>query len=243
MTIDQIIALSASVGGCLSAIATFLTIRQMSQQREATYLPELVLSRTLFVGSKDPILAGAMPTLWVPKTDTDGTAEVSRTFSMPLSNVGLGAAKGISVAWSFPIKEMVSQVNDLAQRTLTPAYLELKDGDLSIKSESLGSAISRWANQQHDSLDYVLPAAVQKEPVVLALPHAFVLLSSALLFVSAKDKDRKSIADMPRLMARFEYRDIGDRHHVAVFEIKLQIIALGGEGTFIQGYLESKKCA
>jgi len=243
MTIDQIIALSASIGACLSAIATFLTVRQMIKQREESYRPELVLSRTFFEGLKDPISQDPIPTHWVSKPDANGGGQTSPIFSLPLRNVGLGAAKAISVQWSFPIEETVNQANHLAQRTLTPAYFTLKNGILSIKSDSIGTSASLWVNQQHDSLDYVLPAAVQKEPAHLKLPHAFIQLSSALLFLFGKEKDRKLFPEIPVLKARLEYLDISNKTHTTVFDIKLEVIVFGGGGTFIDGYLESKKCA
>lgn len=243
MTIDQIIALSASVGAFMSAIATFLTVKQMSHQRQASYLPELVLSRTIFEGTPSPIAAGPIPTHWVPKPSSESKTVVMPLFSLPLTNVGLGAAKDISVSWSFPIEEVIRQINDLAQQTLTPLYFIFEDGAVSIKSESLGSGTSFWKNQQKETLDYVLPAAVQNEPVPLKIPLAFVLLSSALLFVSSKDTNKKSAPKIPKLVARLEYRDIGNKAHTTAFEISVQVIAHGGNGSFIHGYLESKKCA
>lgn len=227
----------------MSAIATFLTVRQMSHQRQASYLPELVLSRTIFDGTASPMGKGPIPSHWVPKHGNESKTEVMPWFSLPLTNVGLGAAKDISVSWSFPIEEIIRQVNDLAQQTLTQLHFVLRDGAVSIKSESLGSGTSFWKNQQKETLDYVLPAAVQKEPVPLKIPHAFVLLSSALLFVSSKDTNSKSALSIPPLIARLEYRDIGNKAHIAVFEISLKLVAYGGDGSFIHGYLESKKCA
>lgn len=241
MTIDQIIALSASVGAFLAAIATFLTVRQMIQQREASYRPELIISRTFFEGSKDPITKGELPTHWVRKPIADGEHDSLPVFSVPLINLGLGAAKNLAVQWSFPIEEMIKQVNDLAQRTLTPAYFDLKDGAMSIKSESLGSGTSMWKNQQQDSLDYVLPVAVSNVFCQLRLPLAFIQLSAAYLYLAAKDKDRKSIPDIPPIRAHLEYFDIGDKQHSADFDISIQIIMFAGDGTFVNGYAESKK--
>lgn len=243
MTIDQIIALSASVGTFISAIATLLTVKQMSHQRQASYLPELVLSRTIFEGSPSQITDGTIPTRWIPKTDGVIKSEIMHFFSLPLTNVGLGAAKDISVSWSFPIEEVISQINDLAQQSLTPLYFILEDGAVSKKSESLGSCISFWKNQQYETLDYVLPVSVQKEPIPLKIPPVFVLLTSSLLFVSSKNKDSKSTLSIPQLVARLKYRDIGNKTHSTNFEISLQVTAYGGDGSFFHGYLESKKCA
>jgi hypothetical protein len=84
---------------------------------------------------------------------------------------------------------------------------------------------------------------MQNEAVNLTLPDAYVLLCSALLFFGAKDKNAKSFPEFPLLRARFEYRDIGEQEHQASFDIALHLIAFGGEGQFIHGYLESHKAA
>ncbi|BCK86278.1 hypothetical protein MIZ01_0032 [Sideroxyarcus emersonii] len=237
MTIDQIIALSASVGAFLAAIATFLTVRQMVQQRVASYRPELVISRTHFEGSQDPVI----PSHWVPKLSTQAAGEGFPFFSMPLVNVGLGTAKNLLIRWSFPIEEMVAQVNQLAQRTLTPVYFDLENGVLTIKSDTLGNGASIWRNQQEESLDYLLPVSIQKDSSVIRLPLVFVQLCSALLYLAAKDKDRADFPVTPILSAQIDFLDIGGKRHSTNYDISLQIVMFGGDGKFFHGYLESNK--
>ncbi len=151
MTTDQIIALGASVGACLSAIATFLTIRQMARQREASYKPELTPSRTNFCSTTNPLTGGALPDYWAePPEGADAVPAAPRMhFSVPLRNIGLGAAKTVDVSWSFQINEFVEAVNKAAQRSLTPAYFSYQSGALHFKSDSGDSSTSMWENQRH----------------------------------------------------------------------------------------------
>lgn len=88
-----------------------------------------------------------------------------------------------------------------------------------------------------------MPASAQHEAVKLKLPHAYILITSASIYFAAKDKDRKSFPEVPKLKADFEFLDIGERKHRASFEISFQMVMLGGGGEFIHGYLESKKSA
>ncbi|WP_129781031.1 hypothetical protein [Peristeroidobacter soli] len=244
MTNDQIVALLASIGACLSAVATFLTVRQIAKQREASYRPELALSRSIFEGSTDPMVAGGrLPTFWFKKAQPHESTKGVQRLTIPLQNVGLGTAKGVRLIWSFPIADVVTAVNQLAQRTLTPAYFVYEHGAVSIKSDTFGARTSFWKNQENDWIDYVLPASVQNEAMNLTLPDAYVLLCSALVFFGAKDKDAKSFPELPLLRARFEYRDMGEQEHQAGFDIELHLIAFGGEGELIHGYLESRKVA
>jgi hypothetical protein len=93
MTIDQVVALLASIGACLSAVATFLTVRQIAKQREASYRPELALSRILFEGSRGPIAEGAIPSFWTKKPEYDESQKELQRLTVPLQNVGLGPRK------------------------------------------------------------------------------------------------------------------------------------------------------
>ena len=242
MTTDQFIALGASVGACLSAVATLWTVRQMARQREASYKPELALSRTFFRSVADPLAKGSLPVWWTePEGIGSEPAVARRPFTVPLRNIGLGTAKKVEVSWSFQIADMVETANQLAQRSLTPAYFSYEAGALHLDSDSVGRSVSMWQNQQHDSIDYVMPAAVESKPVLLRVPHAYIQLVSALIFFAAKDKGRKAFPDIPALSLKLEYRDIGDQKHGAGFEVGCELGAFTGEGEILSGSLEFTK--
>lgn len=239
MTTNEIIALLASLGTCFSAIATFLTVRQIAKQREASYRPELAFSRVLVECTKDLIAAGSIPTHWTTKGEDEKTNTQSRFFSLPLRNIGLGTAKNVSVSWSFPFESVTKQINETAQKTLSAAYFTFDKDSLSIDSENLGKSTSMWVNQKQVTLDYVLPAAITHEPVMLNLPHAYIQIVSSLLYFSAKDK--KPFPEIPPLIAKVEFYDIGEAKHSSTFNIQFQVSAIGGAGEFICGSIESQK--
>lgn len=242
MTNDQIIALLASLGACFSAIATFLTVRQIAKQREASYRPELALSRIYVECTKDPLDSGALPTLWSPEGE-NGHTDSLKWFSLPLQNIGLGTAKAVTVFWEFPFDNVTKQVNELAQKTLSAAYFTFDKDTLSLDSENLGKCTSMWRNQNQEILDYVLPAAVHTEPVMLRLPHAYIQIVSALIYFAAKDKDKKSFPEIPPLIANIEFYDIGEVKHGAKYAIHFQLEMIGGNGEFIHGHMETRKYA
>src|SRR6516162_10194020 len=106
MTTDQIISASSSVGTFLAAIATFMTITQISRQRRASYQPDLAFSRVDFEASNDK---SSLPLGWKkPKTQDD--------LRLSLINLGLGAAKNVWLRWSFPIDESVRQITQLGKQ-------------------------------------------------------------------------------------------------------------------------------
>ncbi|SAI62772.1 Uncharacterised protein [Bordetella trematum] len=242
MTPDQWIALGASVGACLSAVATFLTVRQIAKQREASYRPELAISQVPFEAGPDPVCAGALPTKWVARDLKDTQRPLTLDdLALPLRNIGLGSARAVRLKWDFDLSEAVKTANELAQRTLTPAYFSVDDWGLSIKSDDLGNGSSLWKNQREVLIDFVLPASIDKEPVSVRLPHAYQQLCAALVYLRAKEKDEMLSFELPALSATFTFSDIGGVDHEAVFDVKVKLVSLSGGGKGMTGYVECAK--
>lgn len=246
MPIDQVITLLASIAACLTAIATFLTVRQIAKQRKASYHPEFAISRVYFHGLSDELGMGPLPQYWAVTTANGQVDAQLKQITFPLYNIGLGAAKAVVVNWSFPIDDVAKVLNELAKRTLTMEPFTYNDAVLNVSSDTIGTSTSNWESQQRDSLDYVLPASVQNEPVLLDVPFAYKTLCSALIFFHSKYDKTYSFQEIPALKASFEYLDIGNHRHKAVFEIRLNKIYIGFKDDFevtsFFGYLESKKC-
>lgn len=246
MTADQIIAVSASVGACMSALATFLTVLQIARQRESSYRPELAISRTFFSSTTDPLAEGLIPGVWTEHEvqQAEEASTVRRTqFAVPLRNIGLGTAKTVDVSWAFDIGELTKRVNDLAQLSSTPAQLSYESGTLHLKSENVGTFTSMWCNQKHSSMDYVMSAAVDNKPGRLVLPHAYIQLVSALVFFTATEKNHGTFPEIPRLTLQLDYRDIGDQKHRATFAVQCELEAVSSNGQIIRGVVEFTKIA
>jgi hypothetical protein len=240
MSIDQVISLAASIGACLSAIAAFLAVKQVSKQRESSYKPELVLAKTAFDCLSNPLSQGEIPDTWLIRRGNEEEKNYLQSFSMPLRNVGLGAAKSVKVSWSFPMENVVSNVNELAQKSLVPAYFEYENGMLSLKSDELGCSTSMWKNQKKENIDFVLPAQIDNSPVELQLPHAYIQIVSALVYFSVKSESIKSFPEIPALNVGIEFNDIGGSKHSAQFSISTHISFVTGEGKAFGGYVDSE---
>ena len=77
----------------------------MAKQREASYRAELAFPTTHFTGY--PTGARKLPVLWKvwPRVKISGGSD---ELKIPLHNVGLGAARDVSLTWwSFPIEPTV----------------------------------------------------------------------------------------------------------------------------------------
>jgi hypothetical protein len=242
---DQIIALIASLGTWAAAVATFLTVRQIRKQSEASYRPELTFTRTMFEGvplntlvnsppQMSALYKNPSPSVWL-KTGDEHTgdkyggdkANLPR-FTVPLRNVGLGAAKNITVSWSVPMDELGKQLEELgAQHKLSSPCFKCKHNSFQIVAESLGQIWFSWRNEA--TIDYLVPVATQPEPYMVELPNGYVQAVSMLIFLfftSPEETAKKTRSfDIPVLKVDFEYFDIGDHKHHTSFNI--EIIASG----------------
>jgi hypothetical protein len=255
MTPDQLIALFASVGACLSAFATFLTVRQIAKQREASYKPELAIAKVGFEMMADEGFEVTLLSTRRIRNEMKESAEViGAGVSLPLRNIGLGAAKAISLRWECDLANMVESANQLAQRTLTQVYFSIDDFAVRTKSEVSGEIYSMWKNQSEAGIDYVLPASIDKNPIYFPLPHAYLQLASALIYLIYKDKDKNKNKDkdndkkleinLPSLNLGIEFSDIGGIAHQANFIVKLHIVCYTkseDEGNTISAYIECTK--
>ncbi len=221
----EVIALVTSIAACLSAIAALVVVRQNYKQRTASYRPDLVLvDRVMRLEPYEQ--TGGMPQL----SDKDGESQLS----VPIVNVGLGAARDLKVSWQFPIDQVVASTNLLAQRSLAPAYYEHENGFLSLKAKM--SWAIRWGREEE--IGYVLPASIPETPKnELPLPMAYV----ALVFghyhfaLQARRSDKPDgpqmidIPDLPELKCQIDYGDIGGLKHRLDVVVSIEPIMIGGD--------------
>ena len=194
----EIVSLVTSIAACLSAIAALVVVRQNYKQRTASYRPELVLVKTT-IRLRSFEETGGFPQV----SDENSNSHVS----IPMVNVGLGAAKDVKISWEFPVDQVVLAANRLAQGTLTPVSFEYEHGRLSMHTEI--EWMINWSGEKQDEIDYVLPAPIQHDPPSeLRVPLTYVALIAGLHHFAFKSR-ASSFPDVPPLECRLDYTDIG----------------------------------
>jgi hypothetical protein len=234
MTIDQIIALSASVAAALSAFATFLTVREMERQRELSHQPDLILlpvrirateeQRDSTSPSEGESLRLAeeigLLTHWEAKNGPNMI--ISGRVAAALVNVGVGSAKDVHVSWDAPIESFAARINAMAQRALVPASYEYQGWMLVFKSDSLGSMYIAWGNERVEHLDFVLPVSTQGPFASISVPYTLIHLISAYLYFVQGDREEAAKFSIPPARVTITFRDIAGVLHnvtlVAIFE-------------------------
>jgi hypothetical protein len=193
MTLDQYISAGASVAAFLAALATSLTVWQIAKQRRATYRPDIVVKRarviTLEDKSEEKIIA---PLLKWGRSEEQIDAQrddiLGRDYPLLLVNIGLGAATNLSATWEFPMVSFVAAMGMLAVNRGYPEKIEYNNGALKLSSPRITSL---WRNQKQDHFDYLLPAAIDKEPARIDLPSAYMLAVATRMSFFLRDVQRR----------------------------------------------------
>lgn len=220
MTLDQLIATSASVAAGISALATFFTVIQIHIQRKASYRPELVFAKTHFT------VDGSVKT----KEHND------RNFKIDLFNIGLGAAKNFKIEWSFPIESSVKKVNSLIGQP--SENYKLENGILSWTRENNSHYMSMWKSQKNTSIDFFLPASISKDPVNITIPDAYASLWIEH-FKNCALREDYSNTNFPPLKATITYQDIGGTRYKFKYSVALSYSSFTHPSLAITGTIET----
>jgi hypothetical protein len=244
VTSDQIISAISSFGTVAAAIATWLTIRQVVKQRRASYMPDLFVAHTCFEAhsKKHDLLSG-----WYSQDETKGKRKSDLTPDFPecvlqLTNIGLGAARNVTVTWSFPLEAAISEINDLAKQSNIKCLL---------KSEPEGIRIDLagtwWWSQveREQTIEYVLPASISSEKHFIKCPSDYVAVASAALYVALRPgmqwrkAETKNIRALPNLTLALEFDDIGGERYKLDYDIEFEL-AYADVGE-LHAYLKPKR--
>lgn len=246
MTADQIIALCASVGACLSALATFMTVREIAKQRRDSCLPDIALTETsVFCRSnldkmpegEAPSPAGEVlvPFFWT-SDDSDRQQKRELSFALPITNVGLGTAKDLKLSWSYPVGPIVDALNEWAQHLSDAIHLDYNPANeaLSFKHGTEIQWALFWRNIKTADIDYVLPLSTHPQPSHVMIPAPFILLSGVYFYLLVRDgsgKDRiPAELGIDKLQLDLTYKDIANRRIRSSYVVRLETFAITANG-------------
>ena len=210
------------------------------RQLRAAYRPELALSQVVF---KSAIKSGAIvPELWTEKfhsEPTEASGNIGRLV-LPIRNIGLGTANEVEVKWSFPMRRAVQQVSEYSGDAKVITY-NRRSGWLSIKLAEDQAMGASWLGNRRRRIDYLIPASIESEPTLLAVPVAYANVVSAMTFFYSKMTNPQKELRVPELRLDLKYRDIGRSTCRVSFAIDCEIAIYNQDGEIVRGYLRGKR--
>ena len=195
LSLDQIISAIASIGTMLAAVATFLTVSQMAKQRRDSYRHELIVTTT-------PLSYRRCK--W--SKSEDDSREHPPSDYIDMFNVGLGAAKDVSIKLDFDIDRAVASVNALKAKTEFDEDITLNGGILDVSG-----TMHFWVNQTKIGFEYVLPVELERKPYRIRVPSSYLAIIERVmnrLFPVEKGIKGVDFSIIPFLMINMEFHDI-----------------------------------
>ncbi len=244
LTIDQGIALVAGVATLSTALATFLTVREISRQRRASYRPDLI-SAHQYAYALGPLEGNALSYSWVKTFDDRGSSSVTvpqagGQYSITLFNVGSGAAKDIETEWKLDLASWVARINALAQRSATSLVLnmDLATNILQIAGSGYPHTTHLVGNQLKHRWGHLLPASLDKNGIELLVPSAFLTLVALQVALGSRIPEGSETDDEWRIVPHADlllrYIDVGGTRHTKGMKLSLGLLAAGHQGVSFQ---------
>lgn len=222
ITIDQIIAIVSSFGTLVAGGATLLTVREMSRQRITSYHPELMPERTLISGRVSSAQKGLLLTSWRDLLPEGKPVFAQKRYrGIPIRNVGLGAARDVSVNWVLLVETWASEIESRFRLLNLPQEFHFENGKLRQTDGKMASAYIP-DNQKTQTIDYVLPASHEEGLNVIWVPIVYERLVAGVLKLISHDVEYN--LGFPDITAVIKYTDIGGNPFIRAFKFSFDLI-------------------
>lgn len=218
----------------VTAIVSFMTLRQMKTQTEASYRPDLVIK---LVKQQFELKENKAPCCqYLPMMIAESGNEKDTAFnhfflnypSFEIINVGFGTARFVEMKWAFDGQY----------------YLEKNDlgiGGTGLKIDKVNEEIiqinqNATLEQFHtEAIPYILPTQSDSAAQTMVLSPFYVLGWSSMVYQMATStlpnqeklqKIKAGLEKMPPLVLEITYRDIGGEKHEKKFQFNHSAILL-----------------
>ncbi len=225
LTLDRVIALLASVGACLSAMAAFVSIRQSIIQRKLSYIPEIVTEPIKFSTKSE--LSFFDPNYFIEQSL--GESLITNIKTVNLKNIGLGTAKSLQAEWRLPINSMIEKLRKSKVFSASDVKIMCNGNFLEIISNIENNKISLTINMKLNNpcIDFILPLKDEKAISKIRLPIEYLILSAAIINFELEEKDKNTFnLDIPKATLILTYFDISGIKIVRKFAMRLKIFAI-----------------
>ena len=235
-TVDQLTSFILGVATLATALATFLTVREMARQRRASYRPDIVAARQYayayataessglrFAWSRDRAIA----------SDVNEKFPLGEKYTITLFNVGFGAAKQIEATWTFDVEAWIKPLNDLAQKTFTSLFIasDPRTRTVRISGPDYRDTTQMVGNQLRHERGHLLPASLDRIGIEIDVPPCFLALAALQVSMGSRLDPGSGMSPewktFPVISLSLRCRDVGAEEHEKVFRLSVDLLAVG----------------
>lgn len=238
MTIAEILDTTATVFTLITTFLVLLTLREMKQQRRASYRPELLL-RSFYSFSiyREKSAKGKQSFDLMTDRVVENQVQPARTpfpfeFRIAMDNIGLATAKNVEIEFQTDIPHLTEVVKELDSDGRFRA--STASGLLSVSCDGvLSPHYFRLSAMEKLQVDYVPPRTDTSAAELIALPNYYVALIVAAVGLSVDKPETGLIFDilnkMPSLEISVKYEDIGDEKISATYRLSPSLVFVSTE--------------
>lgn len=234
MTTLEIFSIISSIATLITALLIYLTLKEMARQRKDTIIPEIVSINQYIFGSKNPIAATGCPTFWQKHHPDDPSKEsniIDPDYKISLLNLGNGAAKQISLEWSYDIEGLLKKINEFSQILFSDLYIKkTSENWLSFKRKDGSGGRINLELDLKGSIDYLLPISIKKIDDNARLPYSYLQLVSQYIQLLSQDKKGtldKNLLQLYPIKLKISYSDIAGNKFIKHCQFSIDITILG----------------
>lgn len=223
------LTLILSAIACISSIAAaliyYFTLKEIKKQRQTTYKPELYIDKlNLHLIYKDDNLK--------PEYINTNPKYEKNNYKLKCYNLGLGAAKNISIEVNIDLNEFTDKINSLILNNGNEIQIDIYSKSISIKADELRITTTHFLeNQNNQFLSFILPVSFGKnEYEEFHIPEYlidFYKIYFYLIFNSYKNSSDNKVKYLdfyePVFSLKLKYQDLYDDFHDKNYNLKLNI--------------------
>ena len=226
---ETIAILLTGAGVLITAIAALRTANLTKKQIETSYKPELVLVGTQTEGRLSENNRGGGVYFERASISHNRSStypcDIFGEFTpcLKIANVGLGAAKKVSLRYSFPYQDLKANSSIDADEGTHKWSMQISESILSVKFDHRETA---FLLKDNTSFDFILPLSSSGEMIDVLFPKPYLMI--VLLRTLMPRCSNEDITNaLPPLEASIEYFDIGGAKYCQTWNIHFRAFYAG----------------
>jgi hypothetical protein len=232
--ISTIILLLTLIATFITSIGTLRTVKEIKKQRETSYHPELYLGNQIIYFYSFPHNGANMPFGYSTKQLGDALKNFNYSENaIELHNVGFAVAKAIEYNWVFDFQAGLAKINKLNTSGFFHIYLE-KYLNISVTKHEFTRGYNHNTQFEKKFINYILPSSIQKSPVTIPMPIAYIDLyiifhcyyagyygsAHANELIKRMNEDSEGF---PPIFLILSYKDLEGKNHKKQFKFHLEV--------------------
>jgi len=175
-SVDQWVSFAACLAAFIAALATFWTVREMARQRQASFMPELVINGRMVSLRTRYDTQQKHFEFHEPLQLENDTIKPEPYQSVRIINIGLGSAKRIRANWIIDVNKLAKEINKVAAMASIDTRLRYDTGlgTLMFEGKDTYAKCHMAKNQVGGQWNYLMPASVDEKGIELVIPPFFI---------------------------------------------------------------------